>query len=73
MIAAKGVKPTLSPNLNTLALVEVNLSFLHTIFPFLLLLLASVSRFPALLNVWMQMGHDGRYLKEVKRTLALWT
>jgi coenzyme F420-reducing hydrogenase beta subunit len=29
VIAAKGVKPTLSPNLDTLALVEVNLSFLH--------------------------------------------
>jgi coenzyme F420-reducing hydrogenase beta subunit len=31
VIAAKGVKPTLSPNLDTLALVEVNLSFLHAI------------------------------------------
>jgi len=27
VIAAKGVKPTLSPNLNMLALVEVNHSF----------------------------------------------
>lgn len=34
VIAAKGVKPTLSPNLNTLALVEVNLSLVHTMHPF---------------------------------------
>ena len=32
VIAAKGVKPTLSPNLDTLALVEVHVSFLHAIY-----------------------------------------
>ena len=54
VIAAKGVKPTLSPNLNTLALVEVNLSFMsYTLPPSL----GTVSCLPALLNV-AKMGHE---------------